>query len=516
MSYIIEQKIKGRTYLYKVEAYWDKEKKQSRQKRTYIGPKKSKNKKPVQSIKANIVHKNYGNVFLLNKLAERTGLKGILEKCFPSQYKELLALAFYEISEASPLYLFPYWLEENYLPNVKKMDSSSISKFCDELGRNQQAQLAFQEEWISYLQPVEALYYDIPSTSSYSTNINFVEWGYNRDHENLAQINLGVVFSNNRSLPLFYKLYPGSIVDVKTLLNCVKYLKGMGLEDFLFVLDRGFFSINNIDTISQEPLKINFIQPLPFSLKKTKELIKAHRRELYDVKTNFVFNDELLSHVKSQITIHERTYTVHIYLNQKAELEQRQLFMKKLIEIEEKIIKKKKFDTQKEALTFKENNIPKAYHDYFKYTRHSGMIERHTQRIKEKISRFGFFILATDSDNFSKEDILIKYRNKDRVEKTFDLLKNEMDGARLRAHSQYNTDARLFIKFLGLIIQSEIVKHMRKNDLFKTYSIKQMLSELKKVKYARINDETIISEISKRNRKIFEAFNIEEKEIHCY
>ncbi len=133
MSYIIEQKIKGRTYLYKVEAYWDKEKKQSRQKRTYIGPKKSKNKKPVQSIKANIVHKNYGNVFLLNKLAERTGLKGILEKCFPSQYKELLALAFYEISEANPLYLFPYWLEENYLPNVKKMDSSSISKFCDEL-----------------------------------------------------------------------------------------------------------------------------------------------------------------------------------------------------------------------------------------------------------------------------------------------------------------------------------------------------------------------------------------------
>ena len=28
--------------------------------------------------------------------------------------------------------------------------------------------------------------------------------------------------------------------------------------------------------------------------------------------------------------------------------------------------------------------------------------------------------------------------------------------------------------------------------------------------------ETIISEISKRNRKIFEAFNIEEKEIHRY
>ena len=39
MSYIVEQKIKGNIYLYNVESYWDKGKKQSRQKRTYIGPK---------------------------------------------------------------------------------------------------------------------------------------------------------------------------------------------------------------------------------------------------------------------------------------------------------------------------------------------------------------------------------------------------------------------------------------------------------------------------------------------
>ena len=36
MAYTIEQTINGRKYLYRVEAYWDKEKKQSRQKRTYL------------------------------------------------------------------------------------------------------------------------------------------------------------------------------------------------------------------------------------------------------------------------------------------------------------------------------------------------------------------------------------------------------------------------------------------------------------------------------------------------
>ena len=44
MSYIVEQKIKGNIYLYRVESYWDKDKKQSRQKRTYLGPKNRRKK----------------------------------------------------------------------------------------------------------------------------------------------------------------------------------------------------------------------------------------------------------------------------------------------------------------------------------------------------------------------------------------------------------------------------------------------------------------------------------------
>jgi transposase len=289
----------------------------------------------------------------------------------------------------------------------------------------------------------------------------------------------------------------------------------MGLKDFLFVLDRGFFSTENITRISNSPLNIDFIQPLPFSLKRARQLIKSHKKELHDVANNFNFNNELLSHVKSQIQFNDRVYPVHIFLNEKAELDQKQLFMKKLMEIEEKVIKERKFNSQKEALSFKENNIAKAWQDYFKYTRSSGMLERNVQRIKEKINRLGYFILATNND-FEKEDILTKYRNKDQVEKVFDLLKNEMDGARLRAHSQYNTDARLFIKFLSLIIQSEIMRIMREARLFKTYTVRELLSELKKVKYARINDEIFITEVSKRSRKIFEAFQIDLNEIHRY
>jgi len=516
MSYIVEQKIKGRIYLYKVDSYWDKDKKQARQKRTYIGPKDAKKKPAIKQIISNIVHKNYGNVFLLNWIINKIGLGDIVKKNFPGHYAELIALTFYEIIESSPLYLFPFWLEEHYLPNTKKMDSSAISKFCDEIGRNQQQKLKFQEQWIASLQPVDALFYDITSISSYSTNIEFIEWGYNRDQENLAQLNMGVVFCNNKSLPIFYTLYPGSIVDVKTLKNCVTYLKSFGLKKFMFVLDRGFFSTANISEMSKRQDNISFIQPLPFSLKKVKELIKTHKKELKDIGSNFTFNNELLSHVKSEIQFNEQTYSSHIFLNEKAELDQRQSFMKNLIDIEENIIKNKQFSSLKKTQLFKENNIVKAYRDFFKWNRSSGMLERNIRNIKAKISKFGYFILSTNRDDLDKETILTNYRNKDHVEKVFDLLKNEMDGGRLRAHSQINADARLFIKFLALIVQSEIIKIMRAEKLFKKYTVRELLAELKKIKLANINDEIIISEISKKQRVIFEAFKIDLEEIHRY
>ena len=37
MTYIVKQKIHGRTYAYEAENFWDPKKKQSRQKRRYLG-----------------------------------------------------------------------------------------------------------------------------------------------------------------------------------------------------------------------------------------------------------------------------------------------------------------------------------------------------------------------------------------------------------------------------------------------------------------------------------------------
>ena len=517
MAYIIEQKIKDRIYLYKVESYWDKDKKQSRQKRTYLGPKNPKKKLVIRKTNATIIHKNYGNVFLLRTILQRTGLSDIIKNVFPYNHKEIIALAFYEIIEASPLYLFPYWLQEHYMPKTKKIDSSGISKLCDFIGHQQQLVFDFIEQWIKHLQPVEALYYDVTSISSYSTNIDYVEWGYNRDKEKLPQVNLGLIYSQKHALPIYYAIHQGSIVDVNTLKNKITYLKKFGLKQFVFVLDRGFCSISNIKQMSKADNDISFIQPLSFSLKIARELVKSHKKVLHDINSSFKYNNEMLSHAQSEIYLSDTPLIAHVFLNEKVELDQRQRLLSELIEIEENIIRHKTFDSLKAATDFKKNNIQKKYQELFKWNRQTKNLERKSKTIKAKIARFGYFVIVTNIRELDRISILENYRNRDNVEKVFDLLKNEMDGNRLRAHNSYNSDARLFIKFISLIIQSEIIRTMKNKKLFKKYTLHEMLANLRKIKLTKIdNDKFILSEVSKQNRLILEAFNIDPTDLHRY
>ena len=93
MSYIVEQKIKGKIYLYKASSYWDKDKKQPRQKRIYIGPKNKENKSNIKAKSSDLITKNFGNIFLVKFLSNRLGITEILESIFPDNYFEILALA---------------------------------------------------------------------------------------------------------------------------------------------------------------------------------------------------------------------------------------------------------------------------------------------------------------------------------------------------------------------------------------------------------------------------------------
>jgi transposase len=72
----------------------------------------------------------------------------------------------------------------------------------------------------------------------------------------------------------------------------------------------------------------------------------------------------------------------------------------------------------------------------------------------------GAILMLTNHTDLNREKILQLYRRKDYLEKTFDVLKNELDGKRLRGHSKDVINGRLFIKFVSLILYSAIANKM--------------------------------------------------------
>ena len=121
---------------------------------------------------------------------------------------------------------------------------------------------------------------DLTALFSYSQNITLLEKGYNKDHLNLPQINMLLLFSSDRKLPTYVRLLPGSVRDVTTIKNTVKMAE---LENYFFIADRGFYSDENVKMLERED--ISYIIPL----KRNSAIIPKQISEKFD--GIFVYNE---------------------------------------------------------------------------------------------------------------------------------------------------------------------------------------------------------------------------------
>ncbi|MEM3227293.1 MAG: transposase [Saccharolobus sp.] len=119
------------------------------------------------------------------------------------------------------------------------------------------------------------IFIDLSTIFSYSENIRPAEKGYNKDHIGFKQINFALLFSEE---PLMLKAMPGSIRDVKYFSSV---LEEFDLRNCIIIIDRGFFSMNNIDEMNKR--EIRFIQPLGRNSKIIDYLIT--------MKESFVYRD---------------------------------------------------------------------------------------------------------------------------------------------------------------------------------------------------------------------------------
>jgi len=499
MSYIIRQKIKGRIYLYEVTATWDPIRKNSVQKRRYLGAedKKTKSAKPKKSY-APKTALDYGNYYLFRSVAEKIGLSKCLKIAMPKEdWEDILNLAIFKLTSSFNFNNYENWCELNLVKNT--LSSSDISRVLEKI---EQYKIPLIKEWSKLNPEKKVVYFDLTSVSTYS-HIDYAEWGYNRDKESLPQINLGIIYAEESQYPITYSFYSGSISDVKTLANILQSTLELGIKQVIFILDCGFYSQNNLEEMRAKGFK--FIVRMRPDLKMYKNLISQFT--LSSAQT-FGLNKSSYYYKKVAIKIGCADVTAHIYHDNSRYQDELNSFLNKLTEIEDLVISKKLISTKAIESILTEYGCSQ----FFTLNKNK-KLSRNEKEMNSHISTLGKFILLTENHLIESKNILENYRKRDCSEKGFAGFKNSIGTSRLRTQNNNTTLGSIFISFISLILYSFAIKSLKNSKLY----LPHVISSLNTLRVFKLNDNKfILGEISKKNKTIFNLFNVKVPTDPCY
>lgn len=502
----------GATYVYSVQSYWDKEKKVARNKQVCLGkldpetgeiiPSK-RQKKLTERVEAasgvTATMQIAGPSLILDHLARETGLAALIKRCFPASHAEIMSLVYFIVQKGLPLSRCEFWSTGHLHPMGATLRSQKVSELLFSITEEERQR--FLSLWLEKITERDYLCYDITSVSSYSTRNECVEYGYNRDAESLPQINLAMLFGQKSRLPAYYRRIQGNISDVATLATSLKAMDFIGAHKMHLVMDRGFFSIANIDELLRR--RHHFTIAVPTGRKWVEEIIDQHYDSIASPQNYIQLGDK--ESIYAATTLHKwghdnrRTY-LHVYHNAYIAAEAFDDFTNRLVRCKKELEAGGKTTESKEfcARFFVIRETPKRGK---RVSFNDAEIQKHRKRYA------GFFcILSTEIRD--AEEALRVYRAKDVVENCFDDLKNQMDMKRLRVHSSAAMDGRIFVQFLALILISRLREVLHANEELRNLTVRETMEAMEsfaKITYSGRYGK-LYTEASPLQRKIMSAF----------
>jgi len=398
---------------------------------------------------------SFGYTSLCHHVLADLGVVALLEKHFAKEtVNKLLACAMYCIAgETSTMNDIDEWMETAHLPfEVPLITSQGSSRLFAAVGRDTASVEGFKRDWARKAGEGQVVCYDVTSLSSYSGLIVSVEWGYNRDHEKLPQLNLGMFCAEGTKTPLTYVVYEGSVPDKTELPHVIASAASMGLGRVKVVLDGGFCDPN---CFSQ--LKMNtqsFTVGVPGCRDLAVELAAGMDKNELTLMQNMIgckgefgiFTPYELYGVQGRMLVG---------FNQQMHTLETQTLGEKLTRLEKELSELKRMPKGAKL---------EKYGKYFDLSmdKRAGLSwTRNWAAINEATRYAGFFFIFTNDAEMDASDILYYYRSKDADEKLFYQLKVYLDANRLRVHSDVAVSGKIFMLFIAQILRAKLSNDLR-------------------------------------------------------
>ena len=189
-----------------------------------------------------------GGTMIIQKVLKDLQMDEILNNIYESDSAMVQNLIAYMILfETSTFQHYPAMMRNHPVMSGVLTTDTHIAEFLKDEEQEDRIKL-FLAAWNQLRRKNATAYigYDSTNINNQAKGIEMAEYGHPKIDIGAPQINLSYAIDMMDSTPLFFELYPGSIIDNSQCRYMVNKAKDYGYEKCGFVLDRGYFSEKNI------------------------------------------------------------------------------------------------------------------------------------------------------------------------------------------------------------------------------------------------------------------------------
>ena len=190
----------------------------------------------------------YGDIWLLEQIAEATGIRKDLLKTFENNEENvnaIMTLAFFLFSGKGTYNQLAAWQRITRTPCSRELTSPYITRLTQSITENDRMTLLKLRA--ARLGTEELCAVDSTSRSAWGESLPDVRYGKSKDKLPLPQTMEVVVYTLDGHMPVYYRTLPGNTPDSRSLETILQDLKAAGFKDVVLITDRGYESIKNLE-----------------------------------------------------------------------------------------------------------------------------------------------------------------------------------------------------------------------------------------------------------------------------
>ena len=462
-----------------------------------------------------------GAYFVLRKIIEEYNLAEILGRYFEQRDLGLfLDLAVYSIiAENNAAQYYPDYTYNHplFTNGMKQYSDSTVSDFLNSVTDDQS--IGFLNSWNETRNHREKIYisYDSTNKNCQAGDIEMVEFGHPKVDVGQPVFNYAVAYDTHNQEPLFYEKYPGSLNDISQLQFMLDKAFGYGYKKIGFILDRGYFSCENIQYMDK--CGYSFVIMVKGMASLVNELVLEHKGTFESKRMNNIYEYGVYGK-----TVKHRLYAgdkkeryFHLYHSISKESAERAGIENRLNQM---TLYLKKYQN-------KVKEFGPGFEKYFNLhydekTQAFVLPEERCGVVERELDLAGYFCIIT-SEKMSAKEAIELYKSRDASEKLFRGDKSYLGNKSIWVYSEESARAKIFVEFVAMILRckmyTKLKEEMKKLEKKPNYmTVPASLKELEKIEMVRQLDNVyrLDHAVTANQKTILNAFGLDANHIKYY